>query len=195
LDEQKYNRLCVPPKDAFQRVMANIEYARRRIPLEQGRLFRFGINTAVSQENLDEVDRIKEYCADDIIFFSNYPMLRGNLKDNQAQMCSSEKEYVAFKEKVRKTSAYRTLAGMCQSGACGFYYNGITIDVDGSVLLSPYDIGTGKLFGNIRDYGSMAEAVSRVRESIKRFLEKFPDAKGCPLRHPNYEEFPDFVEQ
>jgi len=194
LDEQKYQRLMVPPKGAFKRVMANIEYARKRIPIEQGgRLFRLGINTAISHENLGEVDQIKEFCADDILFFSNYPMLRGNLKDNQMQMCSSEQEYESFKDKVRETSAYRALAGICQNGACGFYYNGITIDINGNVLLSPYDISTGILFGNIRDYGSMADAVNKVREAVKRFLEKFPGAKSCPLRHPNYEEFPGFV--
>jgi len=193
LDEQKYHRLMVPPKDAFKRVMTNIEYARSRIPEQGGRLFRLGINTAISHENLGEVDRIKEFCADDILFFSNYPMIRGNLKDNRMQMCSSEQEYETFKEKVRESSAYHALAGMCQNGACGFYYNGITIDINGNVLLSPYDISTGKFFGNIRDYESMAEAVNKVRESVKRFLEKFPDAKSCPLRHPNYKEFPGFA--
>jgi MoaA/NifB/PqqE/SkfB family radical SAM enzyme len=194
LDEQKYDRLMVPPKDAFRRVMANIDYARRRFPIEQeGKLFRLGINTAISHENLGEVERLKEFCADDIIFFSNYPMLRGNMKDNEQQMCTSEQEYQAFKEKVKETSSYRALAGMCQNGACGFYYNGITIDINGNVLLSPYDISTGKLFGNIRDYESMADAVNKVRDSVRRFLERFPDAKSCPLRHPKYEEFPDYV--
>lgn len=194
LDEEKYNRLFVAPRDAFRRVMNNIAYARQHFPVEEdGKLYRFGINAAISHENMDEAEQIRDFCGEDIIFFSNYPMIRGNFQENLERMCLSEQEYEDFKQKVRETSAYRNLAGICQNGACGFYYNGITIDINGNILLSPYDISTGQLFGNIKDYDHMNDALEKVRGSIKRFLEKYPDAKGCPLRHPNYENFHKFV--
>ena len=196
LNEEKYHQLFVAPKDAFRRVMDNVDYARKKFPIEEEKgvkTYRLGINTAISHENLDEVDQIKSFCGEDIIFFSNYPMIRGNFQENLGQMCQSKQEYDRFKEKVKETSAYRSLAGICQNGSCGFYYNGITIDVNGNVLLSPYDISTGSLFGNIRDYANMGEAMTKVRGSVQRFLEKYPDAKECPLRHPNYAEFPSFV--
>lgn len=196
LDEEKYHRLFVAPKDAFRRVMDNVDYARKKFPIEEEKgvkTYRLGINTAISHDNLDEIDQIKRFCDEEIIFFSNYPMIKGNFQENLGLMCHSEQEYEQFKEKVKETSAYRSLAGICQNGSCGFYYNGITIDVNGKVLLSPYDISTGDLFGNIRDYANMGEAMAKVRGSVQRFLEKYPDAKGCPLRHPNYAEFPSCV--
>jgi MoaA/NifB/PqqE/SkfB family radical SAM enzyme len=192
LDEKKYKQLFCPPEGAFQRVMANIDYARKKFPVD-GQTYRLGINMAISRPNFDEVNAVRDFCGEDIIFFSNYPMLRGNFRNNLEKMCLSLKEYEKFKQKVRETSAYQNLAGMCQNQACGFYYNGLTIDVNGNVLLSPYDISTGRLFGNIRDYPNMLEAVKKVRQSIKAFIAKFPDAKSCPLRHLDYGEFPKFV--
>jgi len=188
LDEDKYKRLFRPPEGSFQRVMANLDYARRMFPKE-GIVYRLGINTAISRVNLDEVENIKDFCGDDMIFFSNYPMIRGNFKENLPQLCSSEAEYEGFKRKCVETSDYHHLAGMCQNGACGFYYNGLPIDVNGDVLLSPYDTSTGRSFGNIRDYDDMKSAIRRVRKSVKAFLESYPEAKSCPLRHPNYDKF------
>lgn len=197
LNKQKYQKLFVPPVGSFQKVMQNLEYARTKFPVEDSKIrtYRLGINTAISHSNFEEVENIKDFCQDDIIFFSNYPMIKGNFRNNLEQMCTSKKEYEFFKQKVEATSSYHALAGMCQNGACGFYYNGLTIDVNGNVLLSPYDISTGDLFGNIKDYPNMQEAVKKVKRSIHSFLNKFPDAKDCPLRHPNYDEFPSFIQQ
>jgi len=192
LDEERYSEIFVPPKGAFQRVMNNLDYARSKFPHDDS-VYRLGINTAISHVNIEEVDRIREFCGNDIIFFSNYPMIRGNFKENLERMCISEEEYGKFIQKCKETSAYHHLAGMCQNGACGFYYNGLTIDVNGDVLLSPYDISTGKLFGNISDYENMQTALTRVRGSIASFLHEFPDAKSCPLRHRKYHEFPKHV--
>lgn len=194
LNEEKYNKIFQPPKDAFQKVMQNLKYARKKFPIENnGKVYRLGINTAISHVNLNEVNKIKEFCGEDILFFSNYPMIKGNFKENLKEMCISEDEYKEFIQKCKETSAYHHLAGMCQNGACGFYYNGISIDVNGNVLLSPYDINTGKLFGNIKEYKNMNDAVKKVRESVQKFLKKYPDSKPCPLRHKNYGEFPNFV--
>jgi len=195
LNEEKYNQLFGSPPGAFQKVKSNIEYARKHFAVETNdiKYYRFGINTAINHANINEINEIKKYCQDDIIFFSNYPMIKGSFKENLKEMCLTKQEYEEFKLKVKETSEYKWLMGICQNGACGFYYNGITIDVNGNVLLSPYDIDSGKLFGNITEYPSMREALKRVRTSIKEFLNKFPDGKTCPLRHSHYNEFYKFV--
>lgn len=188
LAEENYDMVFRPPKGAFQRVMDNLDYARRNFPRE-GDVYRLGLNTAISRVNLDEVERIRDFCGEDMIFFSNYPMIRGNFQENLPQLCSAEDEYEGFKQKCVETSAYHHLAGICQNGACGFYYNGLSVDVNGDVLLSPYDVSNGKPFGNIRDYDDLKDAVGNVRRSVRAFLERYPEAKACPLRHPEYGPF------
>jgi MoaA/NifB/PqqE/SkfB family radical SAM enzyme len=197
LDGNKYLDLCRGPKDSFVKVMKNLEYARKRFPMEGGeneKIYRLAINMAVSHDNFEEVDKIKEFCNDDLMFICNYPIIRGNFKRYLEEMCKSKAEYEAFKHKVLEASDNNGFSGTTYDGRCGFIYHGLSIDSNGNVLLCPYDPSTGNLFGNIKDYKNMEEALMRVKTSVLKHSEQNPTSRICFLRDAeNYGRYPAII--
>lgn len=193
LDEAIYLDLFRGPKNSFQKVMENLQYARKQFPTEEingKKAYRLAINVAVSHNNFQEVKKIREFCGEDIMFICNYPIIGGNFKIHLDDMCKSKAEYEAFRNKVLETSDNKGFSGTTYDGRCGFIFNGLSIDSNGNVLLCPYDTSTGKLFGNIKDYKNMREALARVKTSIKKHSEQHPTSKICfPRDAETYERF------
>ncbi|NOU17603.1 MAG: radical SAM protein [Bacteroidales bacterium] len=194
LNPEKYSRLTNTGIEVFDKVMDNIKYARKKLPVVNSgekRLYRLGVNMAISNVCEEDIDSVKSFCGDDIIFFSNYPLIKGSFKENIEYMCAGEDELEKFKQLCSKTSTYQGLAGVTTDGVCGFLKYGLTIDFDGKVLICPYDTNTGLLFGNISDYESMHDAFKIVQDKLTNFAEGKQNAMYCPLRHAEYDSFFD----
>ena len=197
LDEVTYLDLFRGPKNSFQKVIGNLQYAREQFPIKEKnnkKLHRLAINVAISHDNFEEIERIKKFCREDIMFICNYPIIKGNFKIHLDEMCKSKAEYEAFKQKVLETSDNKGFSGTTYDGKCGFIYHGLSIDSNGNVLLCPYDPTTGKLFGNIKDYENMREALNRVKRSIVKHSEQNPTSKMCfPRDMETYGKFPETI--
>ncbi len=192
LDAEKYNRLTGAGPEVLQRVIDNIQYARTRFPVtlsNETYTYRLGINMAISRICKDDIEAIMDFCSDDIIFFTNYPMIKGKFKDNINQMCLTEDEYEKFFQLCCETSAYKGLAGVTTDGICGFLKYGLSIDFDGHLLICPYDAESGQLFGYLSEYESLQEAYDKVQKRLFRFAEDRQNALYCPLRHKEYYKF------
>lgn len=194
INPEKYSRLTNTRIGAFDRVMENIKYARKKLPVVQSgkkRLYRLGVNMAISNICEEDIDSVKSFCGDDIIFFSNYPLVKGSFKENIEYMCSGEDELEKFRKLCIKTSTYQGIAGVTTYDVCGFLKYGLTIDFDGKVLICPYDTDSGSLFGNLSEYDSMHDAFNKVQERLNKFVEGKQNALYCPLRHKEYDSFYD----
>lgn len=192
LDEKKYGQLTGAGPGVFQRVIDNIQYARTRFPVmlsDETSSYRLGINTAISRTCENDIESISAFCSEDIIFFTNYPLVKGRFKDNLNQMCLTEEEYSKFKQLCCETSAYKGLAGVTTDGVCGFLRYGLTVDFDGHILVCPYDVNSGQLFGCLSDYDSMQEVYDKVQKRLFGFADHRDNALYCPLRHKEYCKF------
>ena len=192
LDADKYGRLTGTGTGVFQRVIDNIQYARTRFPVTNSDgtySYRLGINMAISHICKDDVESMISFCSDDIIFFSNYPIIKDRFKANIKQMCLTEDEYEKFKQLCCETSAYKGLAGVTTDGVCGFLRYGLSINFDGHLLICPYDANSGRLFGYLSQYNSMQEAYDMVQKRLFRFVDRRHNALYCPLRHKEYCKF------
>lgn len=92
LDPQKFAWLTGTSVNAFERVIGNINYARSLLlPTRSADriLYRFGINLAISHVNTDDIESMRDFCGEDIIFFTNYPIMRGGFLKNIGEMCLS----------------------------------------------------------------------------------------------------------
>jgi len=192
LEPEKYSILTGSGPEVFQRVIDNIQFARTRFPstLSNGTYFyRLGINMAISHMCMDDIESMISFCSDDIIFFSNYPIINGRFKDNIDKMCLTEDEYDKFAQLCCKTSAYKGLAGITTEGVCGFLRHGLSIDFDGHLLICPYDVNSSRLFGLLSQYESMQEAYDTVQKRLLKFADRRHNALYCPLRHKEYYKF------
>ncbi|NIO19734.1 MAG: radical SAM protein [Candidatus Aenigmarchaeota archaeon] len=201
LNKRKYLDLYRGPKDSFEGVMKNLKYAREvfgeKTETHKGyNLLRLGINISISHENFNEIDRMKEFCGDDIMFICNWPIIHGNFKYHLKEMCKSEAEYEAFKSNVLKKSDNKGLAGTTFDGRCGFIFQGLSINSDGNVLLCPYTPETGKHFGNIENYKSFEEAFKEVKGSVLKHSKKYPSSRICfPRDTETYRKYLNSIEK
>jgi MoaA/NifB/PqqE/SkfB family radical SAM enzyme len=192
LNAERYRRLTGTGPGVFQKVIDNIQFARTRLPITLSggqHLYRLGINMAISHLCKDDIKSMMSFCGDDIIFFSNYPLIKGSFKENIEQMCLTEDEYKRFIQLCCETSAYKGLAGLTSNNVCGFLRYGLTLDYDGHVLICPYDVDSGRLFGYISHYESMQEAYKMVQKRLLKFAHGRHNALYCPLRHKEYHNF------
>ncbi len=196
LDEKDYLYLCGSSDDSFQRVMDNLQYARQKFQVEEEdnkKIYRLAINMAVSHPNFEEVEKLKDFCGEDIMFICNYPIIKGDFEKNMEEMHGSENNYESFKKKVFDTSDNKGFSGTRSDGKCGYIFNGLSIDTNGNVLLCPYDISTGKLFGNVKDYNNLEEALNNVKEAMDKHNKKYSGCEMCFLRDKDYGNFPNAV--
>ena len=120
---------------------------------------------------------------------NHYPLVKGRFKENIGSMCISDEEMEKFKQLCNDTSAYDGLAGVTTDGVCGFLRYGLTIDFNGNILICPYDVDSGLLFGHLSQYESMRKAYDTVQKRLFRFAHGRDKAMYCPLRHREYHYF------
>jgi len=195
LDEGKYHALKRGPSNSFERVMANLQYAREQFSVDNVEgysVYKLAVNMALSGANLHDVDEMKEYCGDDVMFICNYPIKMGCF--SSSGLCNSDEEYERIKNIALSVSDNGGMSGTTLERKCGFIHNGFGVDSNGNILLCAYDPSTGQLFGNVNDYRSLDDAFRRVRRAVVAHSAMFPDSRICFLRDlDSYVEFPKSV--
>ena len=186
LDPKDYDEKC-GVAGSLPNVLGNIETARRlfaeKIRCENGfRVMQCGIHTTLSVQDIGEIRKMQDFCGDSL--YLSIGLLAEGVKNDlilkRAAIESIDPELL--------TPLLLTSAGNGRS-VCGFFYYGLSIGFDGSILLDVHALETGGKLQNIRDIG-MEGAVKLVRSAIEDFYS-LPDADNdyCIVRSKRYQSF------
>jgi MoaA/NifB/PqqE/SkfB family radical SAM enzyme len=192
LEEKMYEKLVGIP-GAFKRVMKNIAMCREIYsnPIEKCDKYtvvRIAINTVATQSNIYEIEKVKRFCGEDIIFVCNLPFNAGSARYNWNYLYGSDPSNIAIDKVVERMSFENgPLGTTCDGKWCAYMRHGLSIGTKGEILTCAYALETEGLYGNVRDY-SLDYFIEKVRNSLDTFYTIYGHER-CILRHPHYADF------
>lgn len=185
-------------RDGLAQVLENLASIRRNYrhllhTLADGMsVTSLAINTVLSQQNLGQVERIRQFCSDEIVFVVNEPIDIGRAKRN----------WQTFKDAdLSVVTEANTPLGTLPGQPCSYLRHGISIGADGSFLPCAYALETAGSFGNVLT-DDIADAHKTVLDAVHRFYAQCDPLVSCYgehvwprclLRHPRYQEFVEKV--
>ncbi len=178
LDERLYEEQN-GVKVSFQTTYANVQGIRELFKdayshTADHELRRVALNTVVSCNNLHECEKIREFCGDDFAFVCNSPMNLGR--------AAGDTQFLGVVPNVDTIP----LGTPSDNHWCAYMRNGISVGVDGSVLVCAYFLESRGHLGNIHD-DRLSTFVGKANAAVDAFYEKSGHSR-CILRHPNYQE-------
>ncbi len=188
-EEEKYDQY-VNKKGAYKNFIKNIKtirkiYAKNIYSYHKSIIVSLAINLVLNNENQGQIEKIKKFCGDDVVFVVNKPINIGSaLKNN--------KKYNYVKNMVIDKDVGYPLGTLAEGRECSYMKNGISIGSDGKILTCAYALETLDLYGNISD--DIKGIRKKVLKSVNNFYKKYGFSR-CILRHPQYHEFIRFTEQ
>ncbi len=184
LISEKYDEY-VHIKGAFAGLMKNFPYLRERFAkssfdLGGSKVVSLAVNMVLNNENYDQVQKVKEFCGDDMVFVINEPINIGSAHQHWEKF--SKIENVQFDEGISYP-----LGTVSLGKECSYLRNGISIGAGGQILPCAYALDAHLLFGNIR-WDDPAEARAKILSEIDKFYAAYGLAR-CLLRHLDYRKF------
>ncbi|MFA6322887.1 MAG: radical SAM protein [Candidatus Buchananbacteria bacterium] len=175
----------------FKQVLENIALARKiyqqYVKQENGHIIvRLAINTTVSSLNMDEVEKIKKFCGDDIFFICNPLAKLGNAVGNWRSLLRPD-DYKTIESLVKQlsdTTGPLTLGG---NGLCAYSSNGIGVSPAGDYMTCAYTAKTNGLLGNVFNK-SLAESYAFKRQQEQNFYDTYGPCP-CLVRSPYFDEY------
>ncbi|MBI5159317.1 radical SAM protein [Candidatus Micrarchaeota archaeon] len=195
---ETYERI-VGRKNSFERAKRNLEVLRdvfkASVVQEEGRIVvRLAVNFVLNKLNLNEVQSMKAFCADDVMFVCNHVMPSGSALGEWGELVGTREEYERMKEMAARESDNNGLSGLTvDETRCAYWARGISIGSTGEVLTCAYTGESAGAFGNVREDG-LKELKKRVDESVRRF-EGEHGAHFCIKRHAQFQEYVHLVKR
>lgn len=155
---------------------------------------RLGVNTTVSIQNINELETIRDFCGEDMLFVANPPMRRGRLGSQRAWSLLVETDGVDRYEELSLAAKRFSETGGHSSlteGVCGYFSRGVSVDTDGEFISCGYARETGGRYGNARD-AKPEDFTSRnahVRAAFSRFCQITGKRPSCPVRDKDLNTF------
>ncbi|MGD0576557.1 MAG: radical SAM protein [Candidatus Staskawiczbacteria bacterium] len=199
LDPKTYKYLT-GGKGNLKKVLENIKVLRETYKdaqqtLPDGRrLIRLGINATVQKENIGELDKIKEFAGDDMIFIANEIMPQGKGRELVQISGLGDKENETMEE-LKRLAAEKSETGGHSSladGMCSYFNRGVTVDTDGELLSCAYASETAHHYGNVRDGFSPKDFLQHYQErrgGYEEWCKKIGRMPTCPVRDTLYQDF------
>jgi len=201
LREEEFD-LQVNRRGAFARVMRNLKHLRikyiNKPEYRNGRKFvRISLQTALNARNVNEIDKIREFCGNDIVSIINFTVDKGSARDNHTTLGGGE--YLArLAQQLSETGGPSTFDGK----HCGFLVDGISIDVDGTILPCAHATDLRSARYTIYDWanenvnniepGLLGQIFAAEMKKKEMVWEKYGDAP-CILRHKEYQRARDTI--
>jgi len=196
LDKAKYEQdnRC---SDSFDRKIEHIQraseiFAGTKTEENGFDVYRLAIHATLQRDNLDEIEKLKQFCQERGIFFSIAPLaLVGSALDHpEIHPKNGEKQvddvvFMGDNSIIHSHSSKKVFG----REVCGTAFYGLNIGWDGAILFDAhygYEVGEKNLLGNIKDI-SFDEAVRRQREYMKTLFQNIDGS--CPVRDPRGKDF------
>ncbi|MFZ2192767.1 MAG: radical SAM protein [Candidatus Moraniibacteriota bacterium] len=188
-EEEKYNHY-VNKKGAYKNLIKNIKvirkiYTNNIYSYHKSTVVSLAINLVLNNENYKQIEKIKKFCGDDIVFVVNKPIDIGSASKNN-------KKYNKVKNIIIDKDVSYPLGTLVEGRECSYMKNGISIGSDGKILTCAYALETQNLYGDI--FNSIEGIGKKVLKSVNDFYKKYGFSR-CILRHPKYHEFIRFTEE
>lgn len=149
-----------------------------------------GMNTMLSLHNINDINTIKSFMADDIIHTFGLPLFKGSMKNNYSEFIGNESNYQMFVETAEKLSETGGCISYCNLlNKCTIMNNGIGITPEGNYGVCNYSEEISE-YGNWRDNKSLIDIAISIHHRVDSFFEE----NGhffCLLRHPRANLFID----
>ena len=182
-NKEKYDKY-VQKEGAFKNLIKNLSITKK---IYKNKIFKSGkdkitllaINLVLNNENYDQIDKIKEFCNDEIVFVVNQPINIG----------SASRDWKRF-SKVKNFNVSKDVSyplGTLEDGKeCSYMRNGISIGSNGKILTCAYALETEGFYGDIDNDIKLER--KKAMKSVNDFYRKYGKSR-CILRHPKYQEF------
>lgn len=187
-DPQQYDVL-VGKKGAFETVEKNVSiikeiYRQKIYKVGDYTITSLAINLVLNNDNFNQIERLKDFCGDEIVPVINQPIKIGSADSSWDKYDKTENV-----ETEKENYPLGTLLG---DDYCSYLKNGISINSDGEILTCAYALESCGLYGSFNDNITLKHR--EVMLSIHDFYEQYGQAR-CIVRHPQYLEFINFLER
>jgi len=202
LDSDQYRESTRTGVGMFDRVLENIEIARRiYAPYIEERngiqIMRCGLNTTLTQENLEQPERIRRLAGGDL-YYHVAPLAEGVGCAAESQLIRGElQEIYRVINQHSDPSIIVFSTSPLGFPICGTMYHGLAVNIeDGSVPLDAHFCETSGLLGNAKDPGfSLEKAIELRNRYLREFYERTGSRIFCPMRSQHYREFVDHLRE
>ncbi len=178
---------------SLEQVLSNINLCRSVYSSLQeetsfGKAVSLAINTVVTGINMDEIEDIRRFCADDIVFVCNRPTRVGLAEKNWALLYGNSTENSDIDAVIEHYSKNNGPIGSLPDGQwCAHMKNGVSVGYDGSYLACAYATDTAGFFGNYKQ-GNLRQVNKLIMDSVEYFYLQYGHSR-CILRHPFYKDW------
>jgi MoaA/NifB/PqqE/SkfB family radical SAM enzyme len=188
-EEEKYDQY-VDKKGAYKNFIKNIKiirkiYAKKIYSYRKSSINYLAINLVLNNENYSQIEKIKKFCGDDIVFVVNKPIDIGSAMKNT-------QKYNKVKKTVIDADVNYPLGTLKEGFQCSYMRNGVSISSAGKILTCAYALEAQNLYGDFT--GDIKASRKKVLESVDNFYRRYGVSR-CILRHPKYGEFIKFTEK
>jgi len=196
IQPDRYKRLT-GGRGNLSTILANIANCRKVYAklIEEHEGYRIGslaINMVVNTINCDEVEKVREFCADDIVFVCNQPTRIGLAERNWSILYGETPGNTDVDSIVARMSALQQPLGTTSDGKwCAYMRNGISVSPDGQVLTCAYSLETAGLYNDL-NVDDLKATNREVMQSVEEFYGMHGHSR-CILRHPKYKDFIAFL--
>jgi MoaA/NifB/PqqE/SkfB family radical SAM enzyme len=191
LDPKTYDYFTGTKKQ-FEKVIKNIENLRKtyRNTIEISgdlKTVRVALNATVTDINENEIQKIKEFCRDDIYFICN-PLARyGNAISNWDELIRSEESQNRHAQLIRELSESGGPLTLDRKGFCGYSRWGIGVNPLGDYMTCAYTKKTDGLLGSIKNI-SLKEAFKH-KHIIESAHYGLYGHMPCLIRDASFEDY------
>jgi len=144
----------------------------------------------VNTQNYKKMEKIVEFCGDDMYFSCEHIALVGAANENPE--ISGVKDMVSYLECQRKAHTIMNPMVLTKTAnhkeCCCYFYYGFSVGFEGEIMVDTHAGETKGIVGNIKDYSSMSEALKAVRKIRDEYFEN-SQCHYCLIRDTKYQEF------
>ncbi len=191
LESDKYDKLT-GTSNKLPLVLSNIEKVRRvfskhSTSLNGSKVLRVAINATVTSINKAEIEKIKDFCNEDIFFICNPIANFGNAEGNWNYLVQNQDDYNKIKELAIQFSDSGGPLTLNDEGLCAYSRYGIGINPNGEYMTCAYTDKTSGLLGTMNDF-SLGLAFDKKFELEGESYRKFGNVP-CLIRDSQFEEY------
>jgi MoaA/NifB/PqqE/SkfB family radical SAM enzyme len=176
--------------DFFHKTVGNIEklrviYSDAFSYTGKGeKVVRLAVNAVVTRQNRHEMRHLRDWCGDDMVFICNSLVREGRAVQHWDKLAGTGEEYKEQRKIALEMSETHGPTSACQDGRCAYLFYGLTVGVDGDILVCPDARGTKGVIGNVRE-----TTLKELNRMHRGYLTEFFKRHGygpCIVRHPEY---------
>ncbi|VVB75217.1 Coenzyme PQQ synthesis protein E [uncultured archaeon] len=190
LNPEKYD-LMTGTKGQLQIVLRNIEqirevYKNTAKKVKGLTILSLALNTTVSEINYKELEKIKDFCGEDIYFICN-PLAKLGSAQETWKVLMKDKTPEDFAELISKMSESGGPLMLGKNMMCNYQTNGIAVSPWGHYMICAYTNLTNDLLGTIKDK-TLGEAYKYKQKIEAEHTKKYGKA-NCFIRADSFTKY------